>query len=152
MAEKQFVVFQLANEEYGVAIHQVREIIRYINITKVPNTPYYMEGIINLRGSVVPVLNLASQFKTESFDSTERRIVIIELPQQDFGIVVDQVTEVVRFDDSNIKEPPSMVSNRSKFMEGICQYGDHLVILLDLRKLLDQTELGELQTISNSRA
>ena len=151
MAEKQLLVFKLGREEYGVTIQQVREIIRHVSFAKVPDTPYYMEGIINLREKVIPIINLAKRFEmTESTADTDKQILIIELQQQNIGIVVDQVTEVtvMQLDDSLIKEPPSMVSNGREFIEGLCQYKDRLIIVLDLSKLIGQAELGVLQTAS----
>lgn len=108
MAEKQLVVFELGTEEYGINITQVREIIRYVNTTKVPHALDYVEGIINIRGEIIPVISLAKRFGTQDKSEMDKRIVIVDLPQQDIGIVVDKVTEVLRLDD---KQTPTIAVN-----------------------------------------
>ena len=108
-AEEQLVVFDLASEVYGVNIGAVREIIRIMDITRVPKTPEFVEGIINLRGKVIPVVDLRRRFSLPvSEENKENRIVVVDIGGQDIGVVVDAVTEVLRI-SSDLVEPPSSV-------------------------------------------
>lgn len=139
MGSEQLVVFQLGNEEYAVSISQVKEIIRYSGVTKLPNTPSYMEGIINLRGKVIPVVDLASRFglMLEKMDS--RQAVIIEAAGREVGVVVDGVTEVLRIDDSAI-EPPQTLTRTGEFIRGVGKLEGRLLIILDLDRLFSEEE------------
>lgn len=138
MNEIQLVVFDLASEHYGVDISDVREIIRMQNITKVPGATSYVEGIINLRGKVLPVLDLRKRLGLKVADQTEEsRIVVIDIKDGEVGVIVDAVTEVLRVPNSSIEPPSSMVTQgNSDYLRGIAKLTDRLIILLDLNKLL----------------
>lgn len=138
MSEIQLVVFDLASEHYGVDISDVREIIRMQNITKVPGATSYVEGIINLRGKVLPVLDLRKRLGLKVADQTEEsRIVVIDISDGEVGVIVDAVTEVLRVPNSSIEPPSSMVTQgNSDYLRGIAKLSDRLIILLDLNKLL----------------
>lgn len=134
----QLVVFSLGNESYGVDIYKVREIIRVPAITPVPRTPEYVEGVINLRGGVIPVIDLRKRFGMEKGkESADRRIVVAELGSQTVGFIVDGVSEVLEVDGSEI-DPPSeyVMSVDSQYIIGIAKR-EKLIILLDLEKVLD---------------
>lgn len=144
---RQLVVFSLAGALYGVDIAQVREIIRVPDITRVPKTADFVEGIINLRGGVIPVLNLRSRFKLAPDDAAdEERIVIVELGGELIGIRVDGVSEVLRI-DADLVEPPSqyIVNVDTQFVVGIARVEDDLIVLLDLKLLLRPSEQDELR-------
>lgn len=138
MSEIQLVVFDLASEHYGVDISDVREIIRMQNITKVPGATSYVEGIINLRGKVLPVLDLRKRLGLKVAEQTEEsRIVVIDITDGEAGVIVDAVTEVLRVPNSSIEPPASMVTQgNSDYLRGIAKLSDRLIILLDLNKLL----------------
>ena len=138
MNEIQLVVFDLASEHYGVDISDVREIIRMQNITKVPGATSYVEGIINLRGKVLPVLDLRKRLGLKVAEQTEEsRIVVIDITDGEVGVIVDAVTEVLRVPNSSIEPPSSMVTQgNSDYLRGIAKLTDRLIILLDLNKLL----------------
>ena len=141
-AEKQLVVFDLASEAYGVDIGAVREIIRMQDITTVPRTPEFVEGVINLRGKVTPVVDLRKRFGLPVPEqSKENRIVVVDIGGQDIGVVVDAVTEVLRI-SSNSAEPPSSVitSAESGYLLGIVKLDSKLIILLDLESVLSEEE------------
>jgi len=108
MAGEQLVSFVLGTEQYAVPISQVKEIIHHCNATKLPATPKYMEGIINVRGKIIPVINLTAMLKLAPTAATEKRIVIVETSSLEFGIVVDAVSEVIRIEQSNIEPNPSL--------------------------------------------
>lgn len=138
MSEIQLVVFDLASEHYGVDISDVREIIRMQNITRVPGATSYVEGIINLRGKVLPVLDLRKRLCLKAADQTEEsRIVVIDISDGEVGVIVDAVTEVLRVPNSAIELPSAMVTQgNSDYLRGIAKLTDRLIILLDLNKLL----------------
>ena len=142
MAEEQLVVFKLGTEEYAVPIFEVREIIRYNGATKLPNTPMYMEGIINLRGKVVPVINIANRFGQSFAMGNEPKVIIIEGSTQDIGIIVNEVTEVLRIADNHIEPPPTSAS--STYIRGIGKIKERLLILLNMKNLFSEQELNSL--------
>lgn len=138
----QLVTFRLGNEDYAVNILKVQEINRMKEITRVPNTPQYVEGVINLRGKVIPVINLRSKFGLTDKDSdTQSRIMIMDIQGVTMGLVVDAVSEVLRI-PANIVEPtPPMASNIStEYIKGIAKLEDRLIILLDMDMLVGKAE------------
>ncbi|MDR3589108.1 MAG: chemotaxis protein CheW [Negativicutes bacterium] len=141
MAEEQVVVFHLGKEEYGVPIRQVREIIQYQGATKLPGTPGYFEGIVNLRGKVIPVIDLAGRFAVAGTKG-QRQALIIENGAETFGVVVDAVSEVLRLADSAIEAVPAQTTGDRTYIRGIGKTGDRLLILLELGKLVDRDELA----------
>lgn len=142
--ELQMVVFNLADETFGVPIEQVREIIRFTSVTAMPKAPASVLGVINLRGRVIPVFNLRERFgfgRAEVDSAT--RIIVSEVGDQTTGFVVDSVTEVLRLDDSSIEPPPASAAGvQGSFIRGIGKVGDRLVILLDLDKVFDRENLS----------
>ena len=140
--ETQLVVFDLASEFYGVDIGDVREIIRMQNVTRVPGTPAYMEGVTNLRGKVVPVVDLRKRLSLKVKQQTkESRIVVVDIGGKDVGVIVDGVTEVLRIPMASVEPPSQMIANSdSAYIRGIAKLGDKLVILLDLDKVLVSSE------------
>ncbi|MDR7866532.1 MAG: chemotaxis protein CheW [Sporomusaceae bacterium] len=139
MASEQLVVFRLGKEEYAVSITQVKEIIRYGGATKLPNTPDHMEGIINLRGKVIPVIDLAKRFGLVREKTDGAQAVIVEAARREVGVVVDGVTEVLRIEDSAI-ELAQTVCHAGQFLRGIGKLEGRLLIILDLDKLLSEEE------------
>ncbi len=136
--EMQLVVFDLASEYYGVDIGDVREIIRMQTVTRVPGAPQFVEGIINLRGQVIPVVDLRKRLElTVSEQTNESRIVWVTISGQDVGVMVDAVTEVLRIPLSSIEPPSAMVSSvDSNYLRGIAKLESRLIILLDMSKVL----------------
>lgn len=147
--QMQLVVFRLAGELYGVDIQQVREIIRVPEVTRVPRTPDFVEGVINLRGSVIPVLDLRKRFRLPAGEADrERRIVVVEMGEQTLGVIVDAVSEVLRLDQDRIEPPsPYIVNVDSQYITGIARLEDRLIILLDLNKVLSAGEREELERL-----
>lgn len=135
---EQLVVFELAGESYGIPIHRVREIIRVPTITKVPRTPEFIEGVINLRGGVIPVIDLAKRFGLQSSEQDDdRRIIVVEMREWTLGMIVDGVSEVLRVDPSVVEPPsPYIVTIATKYIAGVAKVDDGLVILLDLDQVL----------------
>jgi len=145
--ERQLVVFQLGAELYGVEISRVHEIIRLQSVTRVPRSPAFVEGVINLRGKVIPVVDLRRRFGLPTADHTRAsRIVVVEIGDQVVGIIVDGVSEVLRV-SSLIVEPPSpfVAGIDSEYLHGIAKLPERLVILLDLDRILAKEERRALE-------
>jgi purine-binding chemotaxis protein CheW len=137
-AEKQMVLFELGSEIYGLDIATVHEIIRMQPITKVPKAPFYVEGVINLRGKVIPVIDMGKRFGLEKVENNKNnRIVVVNIQDTILGIIVDAVTEVIRIPMDSI-EPVSdiITAANSDYLLGIAKLADKMVILLELDKLL----------------
>lgn len=149
MAEQQVVVFGLGREEYGVEITEVQEIVRLQDITKIPNTPEFVEGVVNLRGKVIPLIDLKKRFGLEQAERTgDNRIIVVNINDSVIGVIVDYVSEVIRLADDMIEQPPSIVKGIGKeYLKGIGKISDRLLILLDLEKILNSSEQGILQEI-----
>jgi len=144
----QWVTFKLENETYGVNVMQVQEVLRYSDIAPVPGAPSYVLGIINLRGSVVTVIDTRSRFGLMPADITDNtRVVIIESDKQVIGILVDSVAEVVYMKASEIELAPNVGTDESaKFIKGVCNRESELLILVDLDKLLSDDEWDDIST------
>ncbi|MBD3609873.1 MAG: chemotaxis protein CheW [Gammaproteobacteria bacterium] len=147
--DTQWVTFYLAEEKYGVPVAQVREVLRYTEITPVPGAPDYVIGIINLRGNVVTVLDTRKRFALPPVDVTDStRIVIIEVDEQVVGILVDSVSEVMRLNSSDIETAPNVGNDESsKYIQGVASRDGNLLILVDLHKLLTDEEWQEMANL-----
>ena len=138
----QLVTFSIGEEEFGVDILSVQEIIRMMDITKVPRAPEFVEGVINLRGKVIPIIDLRRRFGLAPRDHDKHtRIIVIEINNMIVGFVVDSVSEVLRIPASTVEPPPPVVSGlESEYISGVGKLEDRLLILLDLNKLLSGEE------------
>ncbi|UCD51110.1 MAG: purine-binding chemotaxis protein CheW [Phycisphaerales bacterium] len=148
--EGKYLTFALASEEYGLEILKVREIIGYIDVTAVPQTPHYVKGVINLRGQVIPVVDLRAKFGMETTEVTDETcIIVVEITQDsrkfNTGIVVDHVQEVLDIDGQNIEEAPQFgAAVDTDFILGMGKIGDSVKILLDIDKVLGGAETAGL--------
>ena len=146
--EGKYLTFALAHEEYGLEILKVREIIGYIDVTAVPQTPHYVKGVINLRGQVIPVVDLRAKFGMETTGVTDETcIIVVEIAQGSrkfsTGIVVDRVQEVLDIPGDNIEEAPQFDSSvDTDFILGMGKVGDSVKILLDIDRVLAGGGLG----------
>ena len=140
--ELQCVVFELDTEAYGVDIATVEGIIKMQEITRLPQAPDFMEGITNLRGSIVPVIDLRKRFGMPDQEATrETRIVIANMGGTKVGLIVDAVSQVIRIPEDAIEPPPQMsVTINSAFIKSVAKLEDQLVILLDLDRVLNLEE------------
>ena len=136
----QLVSFTLANEEYAVDILNVQEINRITEITKVPNAPDYVEGVVNLRGKVIPVINLRKKFRLPEKNSDDTtRIIIMDIQGVTNGLIVDSVSEVLRIPADIVEPSPPVTSNASStFIKGIAKLEKRLIILIDIDKLMGE--------------
>ncbi|MDI6451416.1 chemotaxis protein CheW [Anaerobaca lacustris] len=140
--EGKYLTFSLGAEEYGLEILKVREIIGYIDVTAVPQTPHHVKGVINLRGQVIPVIDLRAKFGMETAEVTEQScIIVVEIVQEErkcsMGIVVDRVQEVLDIAGGSIEDAPRFgASVNTDFILGMGKVGDAVKILLDIDKVL----------------
>jgi purine-binding chemotaxis protein CheW len=143
----QLVTFHVDEEEFGVGILDVREINRMMEITRVPHAPAFVEGVVNLRGQVIPVVDLRKRFCLGGVERDKNtRIVVVELEETVVGFLVDSVSEVLRVPMSIVEPPPPIVGSiESEYIEGVVKLEDRLLILLDLRRLLSRGEAQELE-------
>ncbi|MEW6582290.1 MAG: chemotaxis protein CheW [Actinomycetota bacterium] len=132
---RQLVVFSLGREEYGVSITRVQEIIRYQRPRPLPDTAGYIEGVINLRGRIIPVVALASRLGTDSTETEDRRIVIAELDEGTVGVTVDGVREVLTVSGDDVEPTPPGVAG-GDYVEGVAKVGERLLMLIDVQRLL----------------
>ncbi|GJL62222.1 MAG: chemotaxis protein CheW [Nitrospirales bacterium] len=134
----QLVSFHVGDEEFAIDILGVQEIIRMVELTPVPNAPYFVEGVINLRGKVIPILDLRSRFGLPPAERTiDTRIIVVEIEKTVLGFVVDSVEEVLRLPESLIETPPSTGRGGSaEFHKGVGRVNGRLLMLLDLGQIL----------------
>ncbi len=144
----QLVTFRLGNEEFSVDILKVQEIIRLMELTRVPKAPEFIEGVINLRGKVIPVMDLRKRFSMpEAEDTSEARIIVVELESTTVGFRVDGVSEVLRLPADTVEPPPTMVSGvETEYIKGVGKLDDRLIILLDVEKVLTDKDFAVLGT------
>src|SRR5512147_1018792 len=137
--ELQLVSFNIGSEEFGVDILKVQEINRMVEITRVPQAPHYVEGVINLRGKVIPIVDLRKRFNLQMKEYDKNtRIVVVDIGGTIMGMIVDAVSEVLRLPASTIEAPPEIVTGvNSEYIKGVAKLSDRLLIFLDLSKVID---------------
>jgi purine-binding chemotaxis protein CheW len=145
---EQMVTFNLEQEEYGVNILQVQEINRMVEITEVPQTEHYVEGIINLRGKVIPIIDLRKKFGMQDKEHDNKtRIVVVDVSSETVGLVVDGVSEVLRVPAGSLEETPRLIAGESNgsasadYIKSIVKLEDRLLIYLDLEKIISSSHL-----------
>lgn len=145
----QVVGFKIGREHFGVDILMVQEIIRSAPITAVPNSPEFVEGVINLRGSIIPVIELRKRLNL--YRPAEHRgkdwILIVDVDSRVTGFIVDSVTQVMKIQKNSIEPPPDIIvaGLKSQYIEGVCEIGNGLVILLDFNRILQIDEIRKLK-------
>jgi len=135
----QLVVFQLGEEEFGLDIMQVQEIIRIPEITRIPHSPGHVKGVINLRGKIITVINLDTRFGMEQkVHDDNSRIIVAEFDENVVGMVVDSVSEVLRLPLSTVEQVPEIVSGKinANYLKGVGKLEDRMLILLDITKVV----------------
>jgi purine-binding chemotaxis protein CheW len=152
--ERQLVVFNLGQEEYGVDILQVREIKRLSAIVRIPHAPAFVEGVINLRGNIIAVIDLHKRFDLGETEATdESRIVIVNVRDITVGITVDAVSEVITLEEDALTPPPPLVAGvEASFIEAIGKLKDRLLILLNMDRILGLDEMAEIEQVTEKAA
>lgn len=146
----QLVTFKLGNELYGVDVMDVKEIVKIQNIRAIPNTPYYMLGILNLRSEVIPIIDLHRRFhigddQTIELDELESGFIILRVQGMEVGIVIDRVAKVTTINKSDIKDPPQMMGGiASEYIIGVVQVDNAYLVILDTQKLFEAKELQKI--------
>lgn len=148
--EKKVIVFTLGVEEYGVEVEKVRTIERMQPMTRVPKTPEFIKGVINLRGVVIPIIDLRARFGLELAEYTDNtRIIIVSTEDLEVGLIVDSANDVIDLDTDNIDTPPEVVGGiKAKYLDGIARVGEkRLLVLLNLEQVLEKSEIQQLERI-----
>jgi purine-binding chemotaxis protein CheW len=151
-AELKVIVFALADEEYGVEVEKVKTIERMMPMTRVPKTYSFVKGVINLRGVVVPVIDLRGRFGLPEQEYTDNsRIVIIAVNEMEVGLIVDSANDVIDVDSDAIQDPPEIVGGvRAKYLQGVAKLGDRLLVLLNLQEVLNKGEIVKLEELEGA--
>ncbi len=146
----QLVSFKIGDEEFGVDILKVQEINRMFTITQVPNAPSFVEGVVNLRGKIIPVVNLRKRLQLPVVESNDKtRIIVVELDNATVGFIVDEVKQVLRIPKSITEPAPSMIAGiDTDYITAVGKLDDRLLILLDLEKILSNEEKSILDEIN----
>ena len=147
----QLVTFQLGNELYGVDIMDVKEIVKIQNVRPIPNAPYYVEGIFNLRSEIIPVISLHKRFRIdplinhEDEDESEGGFIILNIDGIKIGIIIDRIARVVPVNSEEIQQPPQMLSGiGTEYIHGVIRQDNNYLIVLDIRRLFNPKELQKL--------
>lgn len=141
-----YLTFSLGKESYGIEIKYVTEIIGIQTITEVPELPEYVKGIINLRGKIIPVIDMRLRFKKEPIDYNDRTcVIVVDINEISVGLIVDSVSEVLTIGDENINDPPQLNKGSSnRYIKNIGKVGESVKLLLDCEKLLSEEEIEDL--------
>lgn len=147
----QLITFSLADEEFGIEILNIKEIIRMVPVTRVPRAPEFIEGVVNLRGQIIPIVDLRKRMGFPGAERTQQcRIIVIMIAQQLVGFVVDSVAQVLRLDKKSIEPPPPVVARIStEYIRGVGKLDDRLIILLNFDKLISTQDQQALQKLSS---
>lgn len=153
--QQQYLTFFLADEEYAVNIQKVKEIIEYSSVTKVPKVPLWIRGVINLRGNVVPVVDLAVRFGLDERPTTKTTCIVIVEVQQDtentiMGVIADAVNQVIELNPQDIEEPPAFGTRvRLEYLAGMGKLGKKFALILDIDQVLSAAELLRVAGLPN---
>lgn len=146
--KNKFLTFLVGSETYGIEIKYVREIIGIQPITEVPEVPEYIRGIINLRGKIIPVMDVRLRFKKPFMEYAERTcVIVIDVGEVSIGLIVDSVAEVLTIPDSEIVTPPEVSKGGNKYIKGIGKAGNDVKLLLDCDKLLNDNEIEDITNL-----
>lgn len=149
----QLVSFHVGGEEFGLDILRVQEIIRIQQLTRVPNSPAFVDGVINLRGKVIPVIALRKRFGLENLaHDKQTRIVVVEVRGTVLGFIVDSVSEVLRIPADTVEPPPRLGKVKREYVSGVGKLDNRLLILLDVDRLLEESEDGQFAELAHAGA
>jgi purine-binding chemotaxis protein CheW len=147
--KSRYLTFSIGKETYGVEIKYVIEIIGIQTITEIPELPEYIKGIINLRGKIIPVMDIRLRFKKEFLDYNDRTcVIIVDINDTSIGLIVDKVAEVIMIPDQDIVEPPQMnKGSRNRYIKNMGKVGESVKLILDCERLLTEDELDEVHEV-----
>lgn len=147
----QFVGFQLAEQDYLFRIEQIREVVILKQVTKTPQVPNYVEGVANLRGSIIPIINLRMLFGLEPKRADgDTRTIVVNVGNRNMGCTVDTVSQVLRIPDENIRPAPETISTgAARYVAGFARHNERLMIVLDIDELLDPDKLQQVHAVAS---
>lgn len=147
MAEMQLVVFSLNDELCGADTSQIQEIVKYQDVTKVPRMPKFVDGIINLRGRVIPIINLNKRFELGETEITKKtKIIITKIDNSYIGFVVNDVSEIIKLSENEIETPPEIIQkDGSEYLRGVGKKEDKLISILNLNSIMTNVEIEKLE-------
>ncbi len=146
--ELQLVIFKVGDEEFGVEISRIKEIVRLVPVTPVPKAPSFIEGVVSLRGQILAVVDLAKRLNlSTSGRSDNTRIIVLEIQENIIGMIVDQVVEVVRLPKENIGDASGLFlgGTQSEYLKGVGRLGERIIIIIDLAKIFSSEEVEDLK-------
>ena len=148
----QLISFSMGNEDYGVDIQTVKEVIRFKEITRLPKAPAFVKGVINLRGDVIPIIDLRERFVMEQKEYTDMtRVIVVEVDGRSIGTVVDSVSHVIRIEEGQIEPPPPCVGKVSEeYIMGVGKVEEKLIVLLNINSILTSEEKIELTNVEKA--
>lgn len=137
--ERKYVIFNIASEKFGIEIARIKEVSDYEKLTTISDSYDYVEGLINMRGVIVPIVNLRNRLKLQSEEEEiNGKIIVTNIRDEDYGFLVDSTSEIVNISDDDISQPSALVSDMdSDYVKGIAKYNEQLVIVLDFDKVID---------------
>ncbi|NLJ87201.1 MAG: chemotaxis protein CheW [Epulopiscium sp.] len=149
---KQFIVFKLGSEEYGIDILHVQNIERVLSITRVPKAPFFIKGVINLRGEIIPVMSLRLKFNLEADEFTDdTRIIIVRIDDSQIGMIVDEVKEVLQLSTDSIENVQGVSGITSdihlNFIQGVGKVNNNIVTLLNIKNLIDSISADTVEVL-----
>ena len=149
---KQFVSFQIGDEGFGVNIHQAREIISYPELTKIPNAPEFVEGVIDLRGEIVPIVDLQKRLNLNTENNEqEQKVIIVEVEEMLVGMKVDEVEGIIRLNEEDIGNAPQLARDiNQSYVQGVGRMEERLLILLDLTAIFSSQEVKQLEELEKA--
>lgn len=145
MADKQYIIFKLNEEKFAANINHIASITEYSSITPLPNGPAYVDGLLNLRGDIIPVVNLKKRFKMVEQKMNEKRILIARKNNVQIGFLVDDASQSMTVEESKILPPPQIaIKKENNYISEICIYNNELIIVVDLDRVLSEDEVKDL--------
>jgi len=149
MAASQYIVIGLGNQEFALEISNVGSINEYQKITLLPNAPAFIEGVIHLRGDIIPIVNLSKRFNIESTKKlSEKRIIVVEIEGKLIGFLADNASQAITVDSEEIKETPSIVKGvDGDYIDGVCKLPDKILLLVNLVKVLNHTQIEKIKEL-----
>lgn len=148
MADKQYIIFKLNDEKFAANINHIASITEYTSITPLPNGPAYVDGLLNLRGDIIPVVNLKKRFKMAEQKMNEKRILIASKNNVQIGFLVDDASQSMTVEESKILPPPQIAIKRENdYISEVCIYNNELIIVVDLDRVLSEDEINDLVSL-----
>jgi purine-binding chemotaxis protein CheW len=149
MATSQYIVIELGEQEFALGISNVGSINEYRKITLLPNAPSFIEGVIDLRGDIIPIVNLAKRFSIESVKMTkDKRIIVVEIEKKLVGFLVDEASQAITLDSDDVKPTPDMIRNiDGDYIDGVCKLKDKILLLINFAKVLNHNQIEEIKNM-----